>query len=180
VTRLGHLLSADSADEGAGLIFAADRVQQTVTAVDARTGRTGFSFMTEGPIDYVRYVPPTGELWVTEPGASPPGIEVFRLSADRGAEPQRVGFIVVTGGSEALALSGHTAYTHAGSDLVAIDVATHSVAARWPTGCSGTHGFPQIDPRHRLAVASCASDGTVSLLSLKTGPATGALRRWRR
>jgi hypothetical protein len=47
------------------------------------------------------------------------------------------------------------------------------VAARWATGCSGTHGFPQIDPRHRLAVASCASDGTVSLLSLKTGRQRG-------
>src|SRR5215211_5719717 len=53
VTRRGHLLSADSADEGAGLIFAADRERQAITAVDTRTGRSGFSFRTGGPIDYV-------------------------------------------------------------------------------------------------------------------------------
>jgi hypothetical protein len=89
------------------------------------------------------------------------------------SEPQQAGFIAVPGGSEALTISGRTAYTHAGPDLVAIDIATHSVAARWATGCSGTHGFPQIDRRHRLGLASCASDGTVSLLSLKTGRQLG-------
>jgi hypothetical protein len=44
--------------------------------------------------DYVRYISTTGELWVTEPEASPSGIEIFAL--DEGAAPpglRQVAFI---------------------------------------------------------------------------------------
>jgi DNA-binding beta-propeller fold protein YncE len=173
--RVGHLPGADSADEGDGMIFVADRERRTITAVDPRSRRTGFSLTTAAPIDYVRYVPETRELWVTEPAASPPGIEVFTLAGDPGATPRRAGFVAVPDGPEALTISPtrHTAYAHAGSELVAVDVRQRRVTARWQTGCRGTHGFPQIDDRHHLALASCATDGTVSLLSLDDGRQLG-------
>jgi len=170
-TQVGRLFSADSADEGEGTIFVADRERRTVTAVDPRSGRTTSSLKTDAPLDYVRYVPGTRELWVTEPAASPSGIEVFSLAGDSRSTPQRAGFIPVPGGPEGLAINAAhgTAYTHAGNDLVVVDIAQRTVTARWPTGCHGTHGFPQIDNHDQFALASCASDGSVSLLSLTDG-----------
>jgi hypothetical protein len=110
-----------------------------------------------------------------EPAASPSGIEVFTLASDARSTPRRAGFIPVPGGPEALTIDSTrgTAYTHAGGDLVVIDIERRSVTARWPSGCRAAHGFPQIDNRHQLALASCASGGTVSLLSLKDGRQLG-------
>jgi len=172
--RLGHVGSADSADEGAGMVFVAERDRRAITGLDAGTGRSTFSLDVGTPIDYVRYVEP-GELWVTEPAASPSGVEIFKLSTDRESAPRHVGFIAVPDGPEALTVSPQlaSAFTHAGTDLVALDLRSRSVTARWPTGCSGTHGFPQIDTRRHLALASCSRDGTVSLLSLGDGRRLG-------
>jgi len=62
----------------------------------------------------------------------------------------------------------HRVLTHAGNDLVSIDTRGSAVTGRWPTGCSGTHGFPQIDTAGEHALASCA-DGNVALLDAATG-----------
>ena len=174
-TRVGHLFSADSAAEGGGTIFVADRERRTITAIDPRSGRTSFTLKTAAPLDYVRHVASTRELWVTEPAASPSGIEVFTLADDERSTPRRAGFIPVPGGPEALTIDSTrgTAYTHASDDLVVIDIERRSVTARWPSGCRATHGFPQIDHRHQRALASCASDGAVSLLSLNDGRQLG-------
>lgn len=173
--RLGRLGSADSADEGGRLIFVADRGEEQITGIDAATGRTVFSLTPSGPVDYVRYVARTRELWVTEPGGSPPGIEIFALGSDPGSHPARAGFVPVTGGPEALAVAsdGHRVYTHADNDLVNISVDRRAVMARWHTGCNGTHGFPQLDEMDGLALASCASNGEVSLLRLDDGRQLG-------
>lgn len=79
------------------------------------------------------------------------------------------------GGPEAIALGSHNGnvYTHAANDLVTIAVESHTVTARWPSGCNRTHGFPQVDERRGLALASCASDGEVSLLRLDDGRQLG-------
>jgi DNA-binding beta-propeller fold protein YncE len=174
-TRVGHLFSADSAADGQGTIFVADRERRSITAVDPRSGRSSLTLKTDAPLDYVRYVGSTRELWVTEPAASPSGIEVFSLAGDSRSTPRRAGFIPVPGGPEALTIDSTdgTAYTHAGGDLVAIDIERRSVTARWSSGCRTTHGFPQIDSRHRFALASCASDASVALLSLKDGRQLG-------
>ena len=171
--RAGHLYGADSADAGEATVFVVDRERGTITAVDPQSGRTGFSLTVDAPMDYVRYVRATRELWVTEPGASTSGIEVFALATDPRATPRRAGFVAVPDGPEGLTIAGGAAYTHAGSDLVAVDLRQRRVTARWPTGCRGTHGFPRVDVEHRLALASCASEGTVSLLSLDDGRQLG-------
>jgi DNA-binding beta-propeller fold protein YncE len=174
-TRVGHLFSADSAVDGEGTIFVADRERRTITAVSPRNGRTNFSLKTDAPLDYVRHVASTRELWVTEPAASPSGIEVFTLAGHARATPRHAGFIPVPGGPEGLTIDSTrgTAYTHAGGELVVIDIRRRDVTARWPSGCRATHGFPQVDDRHQLVLASCASDGSVSLLSLNDGRRLG-------
>jgi len=173
--RVGRLGSADSADEGERIIFVAEREKQRIHGLDAATGRTVFSAAAGGPIDYVRYLARTRELWVTEPGATPPGIEIFALGDTPTSAPARAAFIPVPEGPEAITVA-HAAgrvYVHAADDLATIAVDSRSVTARWPSGCDGTHGFPQIDERHGLLLASCARDGEVSLLGLDDGRVLG-------
>jgi DNA-binding beta-propeller fold protein YncE len=174
-TRVQRSGSVASADEGRGLLFLADRSGGTISVVDAADGRPLSSISTMSAPDYVRYISTTGELWVTEPEASPSGIEIFAV--DEGAVPglRQVAFIPVPEGPEGFTSSAtrQMAYTHAGSDLVAIDVASRTVTARWPTGCDGTHGFPRIAERLGVVLASCASDGAVSLLDLDGGRQLG-------
>ncbi len=174
-TRVEHTGSVASADEGGGLLFLADRAGRTITAVDPRDGRTRSSVSTTAPPDYVRYIPSTGEVWVSVPGGSPSAIEVFAL--DEGPVPglRQVASISVPGGPEGLTVdaAGQRAYTHAESDLVVIDVTSRTVTARWPTGCDGTHGFPRVDERLGVILASCVADGAVSLLDLDDGRRVG-------
>jgi hypothetical protein len=61
------------------------------------------------------------------------------------------------------------AYTRAGNDIAAVDISSRRVSARWPTGCNGTHGFPRVDEREKLLLASCADKGEVVLLDLDDG-----------
>ena len=53
--------------------------------------------------DYVRYVAATGELWVTEPGASQ--LEIFALAAEAPFTPTRAATITVTNEPTFLALT---------------------------------------------------------------------------
>jgi hypothetical protein len=173
--RLGRLRAADSVDEGRGLVFVGEREQQTIDVLDPRSGKVVESIATAAPPDYVRYVTAAGQLWVTEPAASPSGIEIFALPADRAA-PRRVGFVPVPGGPEGLTWSDRTgsAYTHAGPDLVRVDLASRQVNARWATGCDGTHGFPRVDERQGFLLASCTDAGKVVLMDLETGRRLGS------
>jgi hypothetical protein len=165
--------SVASADEGRGALFLADRSAGMLTAVNPADGAVLASAPTSAPPDYVRYIEATDELWVTEPDAA--GIEVFAFSDEATPTPRPVGFIAVAGGPEGFTTSptSKTAYTHAGSDLVAIDLATRTVTARWATGCDGTHGFPRVDDRLGVVLASCADNGAVSLLDLDDGRQLG-------
>lgn len=170
-THLPAAGSVASADAGRGLLFLADRSERTITVVNPANGALLSSVSTAAPPDYVRYIPATNELWVTEPGASPSGIEIFGLAEGPAPAARPVGFIAVPDGPEGFAMSSakRSAYIHAGSDLVAIDIAARAVTARWTTGCDGTHGFPRIGERLGVALASCADDGAVSLLNLDDG-----------
>src|SRR5829696_5693576 len=101
--RVGHVRNADSADEGRGLLFVLDRERRVIYVVDADSGRVVSSASTAGPGDYVRYVRATGELWVTEPAASPPGIEILALTDGAAPTPRHAGFVPLPGGAEGFA-----------------------------------------------------------------------------
>lgn len=174
-TRVQYAGEVTSADEGRGLLFLADRAASKVIAVDPTDGRTVSSISTAAPPDYVRYVSSSGQLWVSQPAGSPSGVAIFAVAQTPEAEMQPAGFIPVTDGPEGLTVgaAGLRAYTHAGGDLVALDVSGRAVTARWPTGCEETHGFPRLDERLGVVLASCAADGAVTLLDLEGGRQLG-------
>ncbi len=167
-THLDYAGSADSVDTDGELLFVLDRASQRIHVVDPDDGRTLSSASTSPRPDYVRFVEATGELWVSVPAAD--RIEIFAVE-DGGAGPHRVGSVDVPRGPEGLTLTaaGDTAYTHAGSDVVAIDTEEREVTSRWPTGCEETHGFPAINENDGLLLASCAKDGKVTLLDANDG-----------
>ena len=162
-----------SVDEGRGVLFLANRSASTLTAVNAADGAVLSSVRTSASPDYVRYVDATGELWVTEPVAA--GIEIFTVSDGPTLVVGPVAFIAVPNGPEGFAinLARKAAYTHAGNDLIVIDLVTRVVTARWATSCDGTHGFPRIDHSLGIVLASCANDGAVSLLDADDGKQLG-------
>src|SRR5262249_27543830 len=65
----GHDQGPTSADEGGGFLYVTDRTTQRLHVVDPVARRiVGTAALAASP-DYVRWVEPTGELWVTEPDA---------------------------------------------------------------------------------------------------------------
>jgi hypothetical protein len=173
-TRLpGPATYVASADAGRAALFLADRSASTITAVNPADGAVLSSAPTSAPPDYVRYIDATDELWVTEPSRA--GIEIFDVADDGTHAPRPAGFIPVPDGPEGFTTSvaRTTAYTHAGDDLVAIDLRSRAIIGRWATGCNGTHGFPRVDDKVGVVLASCAGDGAVSLLALDDGRRLG-------
>jgi hypothetical protein len=170
-TRVGGASSVDSADAGEGVLFVLDRSKEQISVVDPQDGSVMATAETNDAPDYVRYVEATGELWVSAPGASPSGIEVFALGDDVTSAPHRVAFIEVPDGPEGLVISESRgeAYAHAGDDLVVVDIESRRVTQRWATGCDGTHGFPRVPEQPDVVLASCAEGGEVRLLGLDDG-----------
>lgn len=167
-TRVRYNGSADSVDGGAGELFVLDRSRSQILVLDP-DGQVKSSVPPSAPADYLRYVAAIKELWVSEPAKE--RIEIFALGETLDNAPQPTAFIPVPGGTEGLTLTrdGSTAYTHAGDAVAKIDTATRRVTGRWPSGCNGTHGFPRVDERDGLVLASCAKDGKVTLLDTADG-----------
>jgi DNA-binding beta-propeller fold protein YncE len=110
--------------------------------------------LASGP-DYVRWVPATKELWVTEPEAEQ--IEVFSAAGKSLAK------IAVKGGPESLAIAGNTAYTHLWKgQTVEIDVTRRAITATYKNGCGGSRGIA-VDDKNGLVFAGC-SDGTLTAM----------------
>jgi hypothetical protein len=156
----GHGEGTTSADAGGGFVFASDRGRTEVVLVDAKTlAVTGRAKLAGGP-DYVRWVEPTHEVWVTEPGKKQ--IELFAL--DKGALAHR-GAIDVPGGPESLVIDAARgrAYTHTWDDAtVAIDLAKHEEVARWKNGCKASRGIA-LDAARGLLFVGCDEGRAVAL-----------------
>jgi hypothetical protein len=160
--RGGHGEGTTSADEGRGLLFAIDRTARVLDVVDPKTNAITASTKLAASPDYVRWVSPTSEIWVTEPDAEQ--IEVFAFPPASRA-PSRTATIAVKGGPESLVVdaSRKMAFTHLwkGSS-VAIDVAARAVRATWPNGCDGSRGIA-LDTAHALLFVGCAEGKAVAL-----------------
>ena len=160
-----------SAAAGDGLIFTTDRADKKLYAVDfTHRAVVATAALAHGP-DYVRYVAPAHEIWVTEPHAG--AIQTFSLPMIPGAPPviNPSGFIKIPrGGPEALVIDAARgwAYTnlHQGVTL-AIDLKTRKIAARWKNGCRRAEGLALDKARGFLFVA-CA-EGKADVLDLKAG-----------
>src|SRR5262249_51233668 len=98
----GHGDGTTSAVAQQGFLFAIDRTNLRLDVVDPSVGAIVKSTALITSPDYIRYVPPTNELWVTEKGASQ--IEVFALSNDPVPQPTSSTVISFTNGPEALVI----------------------------------------------------------------------------
>jgi hypothetical protein len=155
----GHGEGTTSADVGGGFIFASDRSRAEVEIVDPKAAKIVGSTKLAGGPDYVRWVAPANEVWVTEPGKKQ--IELFAL--DQGKLVRR-GMIGIPGGPESLVIDATRgrAYTHTWNDTtVAIDLAKHKEVARWKNGCKASRGIALDDKRGLLFVGCDEGKATV-------------------
>jgi DNA-binding beta-propeller fold protein YncE len=169
----GHGEGITSVDEGGGVLYVTDRSARQLEVVDPASRKILARAPLAASPDYVRYVAPTREIWVTEPDAEQ--IEVFRLGPP-GATPASTGTISVRDGPESLVIdpAGSRAYTHLWSGkTVVIDVKTRRAIAEWANGCGGSRGIALDTARKQLFVG-CA-EGKAVVLSTETGKVLGSL-----
>jgi DNA-binding beta-propeller fold protein YncE len=166
----GHGEGTTSADEGRGLLYAIDRTKRLLVVVDpARRAAVASVKLAAGP-DYVRFVGPTGEVWVTEPGAEQ--IEIFSIANEGTPTPTRVAVVQIAGGPESLVIDAarNRAYTHLWKDsTVAIDLHAHAMAGQWKNGCEASRGIA-LDEERALLFAGCA-EGKATAMDLRHGGA---------
>jgi DNA-binding beta-propeller fold protein YncE len=146
----GHGDGITSVDEGNGVLFVTDRSALMLDVVDTASMSVKQSASLAFGPDYVRYVAPTNEVWVTQPGKD--RIEVFSLS---GNKPVHADFIDVSGGPESLIIdkTRGRAYTHLWkSTTLAIDLKSRKIVANWPNGCEGSRGIAFDEPNGFLFV----------------------------
>lgn len=159
----GHDDGATSVDEAGGLLYVTDRSNQSIAIVDADKRVLVGSAKISAEPDYVRFVPTTNELWVTEPGADQ--IEIFKLGSD--GVPVSDATVRVDNGPESLVIDSTRgrAYTHRWQKTtVAVDVKTRSIVAEWPNGCAASRGIA-LDEQRGWLFSGC-NEGTVAVLDV--------------
>lgn len=158
----GHGEGITSVAEGDGLLFVTDRDTKQLSVVDPAAKRVLSRAPLASSPDYVRFVAPGRELWVTEPDAD--RIEVFRLR-ERGAPPTPDGFIAVEGGPESLVVDPGRlrAYTNLWSrTTLAIDLKSRARVSRFENGCAGARGLA-LDGQRGFLFVGCAEGRAVVL-----------------
>lgn len=171
----GHGEGTTSADAGRGLLFAIDRTALKLVVIDPATKTVVARADLASSPDYVRWVEPMGELWVTEPDKD--RIEIFTLPASGPAVPTHKEFLAVPGGPESLVVdAAHgRAFTHLWeSTTLAIDLKTRAVVGRWPNGCRGSRGIA-LDAQRGFLFAGCAEGKAVVLDVNRKGAVLAAL-----
>ncbi len=170
----GHDDGVTSADEGRGFLFAVDRTSERLAVVDPADGRVVSSARLAGSPDYVRFVEPAGQVWVTEPDKE--RIEIFRLEGNP-PKPIHDDFLEVRGGPESLVIdaAGGRAYTNLWkSETVVLNTKNRGVVARWQNGCAGSRGIALDEERGFLFVG--CSEGSGVALDAKSGKILGQIR----
>ena len=165
----------NSVDEVRDLLFVTDRTELRLDVVDPATRTIVAQTRLAGGPDYVRFVKPTGEVWVTQPGEE--RIEIFTLPAKGKQIPSHDGFINVPGGPESLVIdeSHHRAYTHTWKgSTAAIDLGRREIVATWSNGCEGSRGIA-LDPVHGFLFVGCAEGRAVALDPARDGAIVGKL-----
>ncbi len=148
----GHGEGTTSVDEGGGKLFATDRGRSEVAIVDPASRKIAGTAKLAGAPDYVRWIEPNREVWVTEPRLKQ--IEVFAFD---GKQLTHTAAIDVPGGPESLVIdqTRGRAYTHTWDDeTVAIDLAKHAEVARWKNGCIASRGIA-LDEQRGILFVGC-------------------------
>jgi DNA-binding beta-propeller fold protein YncE len=162
----GHGLSVTSVEAGGGFLFATDRTALSLAVIDPKSRRIVARAPLASAPDYVRFVAPTHEIWVTEPGKK--RIEVFTLPTPTTTPtPTHAAFIDAPGGPESLAIDATRgrAYTHKWkTSTMAIDLRSRTIVATWPAGCADPRGIA-LDSARALLFIGC-EDGTATALDI--------------
>lgn len=162
--RRGHDVGTTSAAYLDGYLVASDHNAQSLAVIDLDSGKVvSRVHLASGP-DYVRFVKPVNQVWVTEPGAQQ--IQIFApdlASAHPTLRP--VGKITVKGGPEALVVDPRSgrAYTNLWKRrTLVINVRTHKIIHRWKDGCRGPRGLA-FASKHDLLFVGCTEGKAVAL-----------------
>jgi DNA-binding beta-propeller fold protein YncE len=161
----GHGQSVTSVDAGEGFLFATDRTAKKLLVIDRQKNAIVGSAVLAGGPDYIRFVAPTRELWVTEPHDK--RIEIFSLSRASPPVATHAAFVEAPGGPESLVIDATRgrAYTHKWeTSTMAIDLATRKVVETFPAGCGAPRGIALDEPRGFLLVG--CEDGTATVLDV--------------
>lgn len=169
----GHEDGTTSADAGGGFVFAIDRTDRMLAAVDPRALRIVARAKLGGGPDYVRWVEATSEVWVTEPGRE--AIEIFRFEPAPTPSLASTGTIRIPGGPESLVVdSGGRAYTNTFREhTMVVDVRSRAVTARWTNGCVRARGIA-LDAARGLVFVGCDEGKAVALDSAHGGKTVGS------
>lgn len=165
----GHGEGTTSVDTDGAFLFASDRDRQEVVVVDAKTKAVVARASLAGRPDYVRWVAPVGEVWVTEPKLKQ--IEVFTFKVGKLA---RAAAMPVPGGPESLVVDAARgrAYTHTWTtETVALSLTKHAEVARWENGCEKSRGIA-FDAAHGWLFVGC-EEGKATALDIGTGKKLG-------
>lgn len=168
--RRGRDAGTTSAAYADGYLIASDHNAQSLAIADARSGKVLSHVPLASGSDYIRYVAPLKEVWVTEPEAHQ--IERFRAALS-GPHPtlKPVGVIDVPGGPESLVIDENTgrAYTNLWKKItLAIDLHSGKIVARWEDSCQGPRGLA-LAPRHQLLFVGCTEGKAVALDLARNG-----------
>jgi hypothetical protein len=164
----GHDFGVTSVDQVQQKLYATDRTSGKLDVVDLGSRSIVASAKLSAGPDYVRWVAPTGELWVTEPDADM--IEIFTLPKGGSGAPEHAAFIKTPGGPESLVVDATRgkAYAHLWKGrTIAIDLKSRAVTDTWPNGCDGSRGIALDEPRGWL-FAGC-SEGKAVVLDVAHG-----------
>jgi len=113
--------------------------------------------------DYIRFVEPTREVWMTEPDDE--RIEIFTVGSDARKAPDHAAYLATPGGPESLVVdrTRGRAYTHQWNGATySIDIHTRTIVETWPNGCSGSRGIALDEARGFLFVG-CREGRAVTL-----------------
>ncbi len=168
----GHGEGTTSVDSGGGFLFATDRGRTEIAIMDPTAKKIVGTAKLAGTPDYVRWVEPAKEVWVTEPGKKQ--IEYFALVASKLV---RKGAFEVSGGPESLVIDATRAraYTHTWDDAtVVIDLPQHKEVARWKNGCEASRGIA-LDERRGFLFVGCEEGKATALDVAHDGKQLGAV-----
>jgi DNA-binding beta-propeller fold protein YncE len=168
----GHDFGVTSVDDTGKFLLATDRTSGQIVTIDPASGQFVAQVQLGGGPDYVRWVAPTHEAWVTSPDRE--RIEIFTVGEEGSLTAS--GTIAVPGGPESLVIDADhgRAYSHLwAGGTVAIDIAGRAIVATWDNGCKGSRGIA-LDPAAGFLFVSC-SEGRAVTLDVATGKTIGEI-----
>ena len=149
-------------DEADHFLLVTDRSVKKLDVVDPTSKKIVSSAdLSAGP-DYVRYVMPTNEIWVTEPRNEQ--IEIFSFKANSDAPPVHSGMIDVKGGPEALVIdtSRGRAYTNLDGGKTAVIDLKSKIIQTLPNGCESAEGA-LLDESGKFLFVACGEGKVLSM-----------------